>query len=82
MNCLIELPIRRKTNQNQNEHVSIHIGQNIFVDYSSNQIKSNLFSTNNSNSTSNSIDSKTTNSSNILSSSIQAGHIIITDYIF
>jgi hypothetical protein len=73
---LIDLPIRTKTNQNQNEHLSIHIGQNIFVDYSSNQIKSNLFSSTNSNSKLISTDSKTKNSANSLSSSIQAGQYL------
>jgi hypothetical protein len=67
---LIEIPIRNKSSNNQN--VSIYIGQNIFVDYSSNQIKSNLSLTNQLNHF-NSNNTKNNNSNNILSSSIQAG---------
>ncbi|CAF4450984.1 unnamed protein product, partial [Rotaria magnacalcarata] len=45
-NELIEIPNRMKPNENQKttNNISINIGQNIFIDYSSNKIQSNLFS--------------------------------------
>ncbi|CAF1047479.1 unnamed protein product [Adineta ricciae] len=71
---LIDLPVKIKVNENQNEKISINVGENLFVKYSSNFIKSN---------SSNSVHQQNPNdssrqfypnsSANILSSSIQAG---------
>lgn len=72
-NELIDVPKTNKNNKN-NSNISIHVGQNIFIDYSStNQIKSNSFSSSNFQTNFNSKDNQNSSSSNILSSSIQAG---------
>jgi hypothetical protein len=70
---LVDVPIRSKVVVNNGEHISINIGQNIFVDYSSNKIQSNLFLNSNQQTNSNSNNNQTNSSTNILSSSIQAG---------
>jgi hypothetical protein len=72
-NQFVDLPIRNKNVSNQNEHVCINIGQNIFVDYSSPSIKSNLFSLSNPQTKNISTNNKNNSSNNVLSSSIQAG---------
>ena len=72
---LIDVPIRTKSSENSNRYVSINLGQNIFLDYSSNKIQSNLFSQSNHQTKSLSTDNQTNSSSNVLSSSIQAGFV-------
>ncbi|CAF4442172.1 unnamed protein product, partial [Rotaria magnacalcarata] len=74
-NELIEIPNRMKPNENQKttNNISINIGQNIFIDYSSNKIQSNLFSSNNLKANSYQTNSQNKSTSNVLSSSIQAG---------
>jgi hypothetical protein len=73
-NQLIDIPIRTKQISNNNQQqISINLGQNIFIEYSSNKIKSNLFSYSNNQTNSILNDNKINNSTNILSSSIQAG---------
>ncbi|CAF2207576.1 unnamed protein product [Rotaria magnacalcarata] len=72
---LIEISNRMKPNENQKttNNISINIGQNIFIDYSSNKIQSNLFSSNNLKANSYQTNSQNKSTSNVLSSSIQAG---------
>ncbi|CAF4242284.1 unnamed protein product, partial [Rotaria magnacalcarata] len=71
---LIEISNRMKPNENQKttNNISINIGQNIFIDYSSNKIQSNLFSSNNLKANSYQTNSQNKSTSNVLSSSIQA----------
>lgn len=70
-NKFIDFPIKTKLN---NQHISIHCGDHISIDYSKQNIYKNLFSSSNidNNHLSNN-QIKTNSSTNILSSSIQAG---------
>ncbi|CAF1071702.1 unnamed protein product [Rotaria sordida] len=74
-NQLIDLPYRNKTfENNKSEYLNINISSNIFINYSSNKIQSNLSYPQSTNKTNYFIKDKQTNStSNVLSSSIQAG---------
>lgn len=71
-NKFIDFPIKTKLN---NQHISIHCGDHISIDYSKQNIYKNLFSSSsnidNNHLLNNQI--KTNSSTNILSSSIQAG---------
>ena len=69
-NSLIQFPNQFHLNENQANHLSIHCGKNLFIDYSSKQIAKNLFD--NADTNENQRQTNQSNSSNnILSSSIQ-----------
>ncbi|CAF5146245.1 unnamed protein product, partial [Rotaria sp. Silwood1] len=73
-NQLIDLPYRNKTFENvERGHFNINIYDNIFINYSSNKIQSNLYSYSNNQSHYLTTDIRTNQTSNVLSSSIQAG---------
>lgn len=81
-NPLIEIPNRFKLNENNKSknNISISIGNNLFIDYSTNKIQSNISFQTNKRQIFSEENSKQNLTSNVLSSSIQAGLILLLNF--
>ncbi|CAF1446152.1 unnamed protein product [Rotaria sordida] len=79
-NQLIDLPYRNKTFENiKSGHVNVNISSNTFINYSSNKIQSNIYSSSSNNQTNYlTRDIQTNPTSNVLSSLIQADGKFLT----